>query len=769
MDHIMKLLEEDEDEKMHFSKADVDALTAALKRDVTEGNSSASEPAGAMMSQGMNHSQQWPISNPHGNPNQQSQLEKSSFTREDHVSSEQKQSLPGSDNQQHKVDASCTQEVDRSPFQLKQADAIEQSTLQCSKPSQLLIPENNANLVQESCITLNSEREVQLPVRQHMTQEATILEQGSDAVNEGTQVPFALLLPLITPQLDKESATGLNSLYVKLKKNEIPKIAFIRLMRCIVDDQMLKTAFSKRLAQVSIAQFIISYDVSSSLHTIFFIPCQVKVRNSQGATNKGQHEHQQEKAISQKVQHEHQQDPHGMQQDQMVSSSLNPFSQEREQYWFTRPQRHTKQQKQHLHSGLFPRYGSSSGNINQHSGVSNTSSMSVEPQCHPLVSPASFNQNTNSNQPASGIGTTKFDRAYPVTDANRMHADSSPHMTVVQHQSSPLESETTSDHSTSTSLQQEPKDLGTEQQQRPQSITTCNMSSGSFNLGTVPGGSKQDALDKEAGMIGFRASRFPAYFVTPALSVHQVSQMSNRRMPAVQLSGNIERGVLNKTFIGQKKPLETLSQPLSSKKRKVSGGFLKRTIEQLNDVTAISGVDVREEEKNLFSGSKEESRVSETSRRVVQEEEARLILQRVPLQKKLEGIMLKCGVRSISNDVEQCLSLCVEERMRGLIRNLIRVSKQRIDIMKQKHQTTITSVVRQQILLMNRKCREELEKKKTESEKMWNLIEPESNPATDGEKEKEGIRKASKANIEEICKMRTTAANVAARAAVGGR
>ena len=47
---------------------------------------------------------------------------------------------------------------------------------------------------------------------------------------------------------------------------------------------------------------------------------------------------------------------------------------------------------------------------------------------------------------------------------------------------------------------------------------------------------------------------------------------------------------------------------------------------------------LQEEEEQLFSVPKEDSRVSEASRKAVQEEEERLILQKIPLQKKLAEI-----------------------------------------------------------------------------------------------------------------------------------
>ncbi|KAK7840565.1 atp-dependent zinc metalloprotease ftsh 10 [Quercus suber] len=141
-----------------------------------------------------------------------------------------------------------------------------------------------------------------------------------------------------------------------------------------------------------------------------------------------------------------------------------------------------------------------------------------------------------------------------------------------------------------------------------------------------------------------------------------------------------------KPSIGQKKPLEAHGSlpPLPSIKQKVSGAFLDQSIEQLNDVTAVSGVNLR-----------------------------------------------------------------------------------RVDIEKPRHRTVVTSDVQQQIMTMNRKAREEWEKEQAEAEKLRRLND--GNNGVDGDKEKDdGRGKSLKANKEEDDKMRTTAANVAARATVGG-
>ncbi|KAJ0430929.1 putative transcription initiation factor TFIID component TAF4, RST domain-containing protein [Helianthus annuus] len=106
-------------------------------------------------------------------------------------------------------------------------------------------------------------------------------------------------------------------------------------------------------------------------------------------------------------------------------------------------------------------------------------------------------------------------------------------------------------------------------------------------------------------------------------------------------SGSNAKTSPEKPTVGQKKTLEAPVSSLS-KKQKVSEAF---SDQQLNDVTAVSGVRLREEKDQLFSGSKEGSRVSEDSRKVAQ----------AP-QKKLDEITAKRGVKNQSNDVERFLS-----------------------------------------------------------------------------------------------------------------
>ncbi|KAF7048746.1 hypothetical protein CFC21_057444 [Triticum aestivum] len=228
------------------------------------------------------------------------------------------------------------------------------------------------------------------------------------------------------------------------------------------------------------------------------------------------------------------------------------------------------------------------------------------------------------------------------------------------------------------------------------------------------------------------------------------AELNMQIQPSTQAppSGAASKTPEKKPSAGQKKPLEAIgsSPPPSGKKQKGSGGFHDQSIDQLNDVTAVSGVNLREEEEQLFSAPKEESRVSEAARKVVQLEEERLILQKGPLTKKLAEIMRKYNLKSIGCDVERCLSMCVEERLRGFISNTIRLSKQRVDVEKSRHHYyPLSSDVRSHILRVNREAREQWDRKlAADANRIRKQSDGDDNSVVSSEKDKAESRGTSK-------------------------
>ncbi|XP_057973427.1 transcription initiation factor TFIID subunit 4b isoform X2 [Malania oleifera] len=870
---IMKLLEEDEDETMH-SGADVEAFTAALNRDIEGDNSSSQLPdSDAVLSQGSNHTSsqlfsQWQTSSQDESTNSQNPHDLKNLQPQEQSAPEMdpKQLESGAENQQQQIESS--QELNRLPVQQKQSqdDRQEQHTeqvtcqysqstgvqiseknsmqsttgmqqkqsqdncqqrqeqkpVQFSQATGMQISEKNPVLIREPSRIYNSDTESQYSKFPKMNNQlATSAAQASNLMNRSSkQVPFALLLPVILPQLDKDRAMQLQTLYAKLKKNEIPKDGFVRHMRGIVGDQMLKMAVSKLQGQSRPTNYQLQpqpsaqqqhLKMSSSSAQQFTDPHSFAQPNQKGHGSPADASHiassaaqmqadssnnNAENSAKKSREMEHRSDSQGMQASQVSSSSLSAVSQERERS--TIPiQGLNKQQQQHLHFSQtsFSMFGSAGANYRPYSGANgNHPVSSLKPQSHDSqIRQLPLNQNmgpTPLGGATQGMAVTsvpKFERQNSITDPKRVQGGSLTHLTnnsTLQQNSVPWRPSTCADQnsgpfSTMAYVKQEPVEQANEQQQKsqlsvsqgPSSFSAVQVEQGNVIAGTL----RDESLEKHSSRMDFSSSTsmMPSSSVSTSMTsqVEPNVPLNPRVVPTTSPAGINTRTPPKKPSIGQKKPLEALgsSPPLSSKKQKVSGAFSDQSIEQLNDVTAVSGVNLREEEEQLLSGPKEDSRASEASRKVVQEEEERLILQRIPLKKKLAQIMARCGVMSVSNDAERCLSLCVEERLRGLISNLIRLSKQRVDSEKPRHRTFITSDVRQQILLMNRKSREEWEKKQAEAEKLRKLNEPDDSTGADGDKEKdEGRVKSIKPNKEEDDKMRTTAANVAARAAVGG-
>ncbi|KAK2660156.1 hypothetical protein Ddye_006689 [Dipteronia dyeriana] len=802
---IMKLLEEDEDESMH-SGADVEAFQAALNRDIG-GDLSTSQPSdsdsgniskrSAAFSQGKEgthgtHQSISPWQNTSQEENTNIQGLESAQRQEQHSSGmDLKQHGSVAENQQQHNDGCPPSQQKQSQDNCPQGPA-EQIPNQIPQTTGIQIAEKNPTQTHEPERMRNQDGESQYSKMQKMSnQPAVSAEQASNAINRGKQVPFALLLPALTPHLDKDRAMQLHTLYAKLKKNEIVKDVFVRHMRDIVGDQMLRLAVNQMQSQMGANQFQLQSQAAarqqqlrmpsvSAGATQFTDPHSFPQLHQKGTTSSadpalvpassasvhGSTFPIKENSAQKSRELERQPGSHGIHVSQMSSSSPSTTSQERE-----RPsvplQGLNKQQQQQLHypPTSFSMYGSSGANYHPFSGTNvNPPGSSLKPHPHDSQMRQIGHHQGIGSTPAGGGGSLS-------------------HFTnnsMVQQNSVPWQASTNKDQSSGMStmayVKPEPVDQGTEQQNKSHLSTSQGLSAAQVEHGhAIPLILKDEPLDKQSPRVGYStpASIMPSNSVSPSTTTQPDPNipLSSRMSSVTSPAGINARTPPKKPSIGQKKPLETLgsSPPQSNKKQKASGAFLDQSIEQLNDVTAVSGVNLREEEEQLFSGSKEDSRVSEASRRVVQEEEEKLILQKTPLQKKLAEIMAKCGVKSLSNDVERCLSLCVEERLRGILCNLIKMSKQRVDAEKPRHRTIITSDVRQQIMTMNRTAKEEWEKKQAEAEKLRKLNEPEGDNGVDGDKEKDdGRSKTVKVNKEEDDKMRTNAANVAARAAVGG-
>ncbi|WOL16961.1 transcription initiation factor TFIID subunit 4b-like isoform X2 [Canna indica] len=842
---IMKLLEEDEDESMH-SGADVDALSAALNRDIGGDLAAINPPsesdAGIFM-QGSNSAlkevlENWEASTEVGNDQQIQQKEqKQPLQSSKHLSGELIQ--PGSVAQPRDKQVHNRAEHDQPPLQQKASNSdnlhqqSETSSLQFIEKEQMKKPDQNAicdpNKVEgpKHEFSQHSENQHQQKIGQHsISQQITsanlanmvsqksenqpqqmVQQSNNQQISTGNQpnmaasrskavasIPFQMLVPILMAHLDKDRSMQLQSTFGKLRNNEVSKEDFLRVIKNIVGDQMLKQAAQKvqmqlqtqasRNAQANTNPFLLQAQASSqqlssssaqqltgpqscpALHSgpssqnvkftgspnrQPYAPPKVQPGTDLAAPN----------TINLKSREvENRSDGKGAHSPQSYTSNTNITNPERDASIVS--QAVNKQQHTQLQQTSFPKSGSTS--ISSHAYPRPSMGLSTS------LRPESLDSNTRQVSASQGAVSTRQTHPMGVMNAPR-YEQSSANETKRQ-KTGTMTSSSASQQNTVMwqTANKELKDSAfpsmtyVKQEIIDQTSEPPNKSnfasSESTSLGSARVNQRNSALESSRMMATAQGS-LP----------NQSDQTVHNQIPsATTLAGANTKSLLKKPSVGQKKPFEALgsSPPMPSKKQKTSGTSLDQSIEQLNDVTAVSGVNIREEEEQLLSG-KDESRASEATRRIVQEEEERLLLQKTPLQKKLSIIMLKCGLNHIGGDVERCLSLCVEERLKGLISYLIRLSKQRIDIEKSRHGLVITSDVRHQILMMNQKAKEEWDKKKAEeSEKLRKVNDIDGNMGVDAEKEKEDGRSKNKGNKDEDDKMRTNAANVAARAAVGG-
>ncbi|CAD5172929.1 unnamed protein product [Musa acuminata subsp. malaccensis] len=861
---IMKLLEEDEDESMH-SGADVEALSAALNRDIGGDPAALARPpesdTGVSMLGSSSASKQvlgqWQTSSEVENEQQIQQKEQKRHLQssEQHSSGgeliqagsvsqpqdEQINNQPQHDCPTIQQEASHSDDLQRQPeanlLEKEQVKKPEQNTIQASdivegrkqevaqhseNQQQHLTQQSNSQQIASANIAnmavQHSENQQQHIVQQSNSQQIPTSNQANMAMRRtkaASSIPFHLLIPILRPHLDKDRSMQLQAIFAKLRNNEVSKEDFLRVIRNIVGDQMLRQAAQKvqvqlqaqaaRGAQTNTNSFSLQSQASSQ-QLASSVPPQItgaqsfpalhSIPSSQSLKVTGSPPHQPyvppltfqaqpgtgltapDNSTQKPREVETKSDGKGAQSVQNYTSNTNITNPERDVSMVSLQPVNKQQHHAQLPQSSFSVSGATSSyNTHAYPRPSMSSSTSIRPQnldSHARqvsVTPGAVSTQLRPTQSVSVINVPKYEQN-PANEAKRQQVGS---VTASQHNPIAWQLSANKDQKGNTfpsmAVKQELVDQSSEP---PNKSHFASSESTLFGSAHVNQGNHALGSSSTTGTTQISGS-------VPS-QVDQIVQLHSHISSATPpLGGATAKTPSKKPSVGQKKLFEApgSSPPMPSKKQKTSGTSLDQSIEQLNDVTAVSGVNLREEEEQLLSGLKEESRASEATRRIVQEEEERLLLLKAPLQRKLSDIMLKCGLKNIGGDVERCLSMCVEERLKGLISYLIRLSKQRVDIEKSRHRFVITSDVRRQILLANQKTKEEWDKKQAEeSEKLRKVNEMDGNTGVDAEKDKEdGRPKALKvalifnkiqANKEEDDKMRATAANVAARAAVGG-
>ncbi|CAM6016894.1 unnamed protein product [Sphagnum balticum] len=602
---------------------------------------------------------------------------------------------------------------------------------------------------------------------------ASQASKKSGGISQG--ISFGALMPLLQAHLPPEQNQQLNSLYQKFKQSEITREDFVRGARVIVGDQVLTTA--AKPIQLSAEQLSASRPPAQPLQAASL---QQQQKEQEELMQMASHTHQQS------IQQPHQQpklevQPHTSLQSNQTKPPLPlPPQQSKPSDQAQLTADSTEYPDQHVTPSMLSQQAKHE--VEKPLVTTQPARPHVplqQPQITPSPSPfGSFQPRPPLITPQT-VGPVAHPSQSPVQRVSTLPQFSAMPAQSLAAQLKPGVSSPTSD----SSLQPEKplskyakQKLRKEQKRHSYSsfLLFFDQVSQQPHTGPVSVPTTPPSLVNSASVLGsgVGTTQTPSTGgVVPVQGQNSMHQQGLATAPVSQpLSAAVKTPPKVLPLAGQKKPAEPMpqaSQP-ASKKQKLQGGEADQSIDQLNDVTAVSGVNLREEEEQLLAGPKEESRTTAAMRKFVQEEEERLFLEKGPLRTKAQAIAAKCGIKSVSEDVERCLSMCVEERLRSMLYKLIKLSKQRCDLEKDMHKVVVTSDPRRQVLLMKKRSKEASEKKLAEENERLRKLNEKKDKGPLADAENEDLRaKVQKAQQEEEDKMRANAANVAARAAVG--
>ncbi|MQL85696.1 hypothetical protein Taro_018222, partial [Colocasia esculenta] len=509
-----------------YSGAAVEALTAALNRDIgmdmaAPSISQPSDPPGtlgALVTDSNSTTNQlidkWQASNQEDQTAHQTvQLEeqKDLQAQEQYLTSVEQPNHQQNAQQQQQIDSQSENEnltvlqenLSTDQHQLQKDQVVEKNMVSISQ-------ENSVQESQQDKLQ-HSEDQQESFVQQLNDQQTSTSDQGNSPVRpmKSGSIPFTILIPILRPNLDKDRSMQLEAVFAKLRANDISKEDFLRVIKNIVGDQMLRQAAMKIAARNSQsgsrpqqlqasqlqtsrgAQHFVEGQSISHLHSLS------SMQPQRGQTSTSVHQlveeskrlatHQSQVTVStvdvrpdigcaKSNEVDNQSDSQGHHPAQVSSTSMNVVKQESE-VSLVSVQAVNKQQHHHPSSLL---YG---GTVNSYvftrppgsSSVTSKKSQSQGSQIRQLTQQGILPPQAGATQPMNMMNASMYEVQSTVTDANK-HEGSVSHLTShlsplqsqVTWQSSTSKEQKASSLSTMSFVKQEVAEQTVEQQNRPQ-------------------------------------------------------------------------------------------------------------------------------------------------------------------------------------------------------------------------------------------------------------------------------------------------------------
>ncbi|XP_035758928.1 transcription initiation factor TFIID subunit 4B isoform X2 [Egretta garzetta] len=270
---------------------------------------------------------------------------------------------------------------------------------------------------------------------------------------------------------------------------------------------------------------------------------------------------------------------------------------------------------------------------------------------------------------------------------------------------------------------------------------------------------KQLVVQQPSGTIVKQVSTLPQ----PSALTLQTS--AEKRMPLntlVQTNQFPAGSILKQITLPGNKILSLQASPVQKAKIKENGATSFRDEDDINDVTSMAGVNLKEENACIFATN------SELIGTVIRSCADEPFLSSEALQKKILNIGKRHDIMELNSDVVNLISHATQERLRGLLEKLTVIAQHRVSTHKGSDKYIVSSDTRAQLRFLEKL--DHLEKQRKNEEEREMLLRAAKSRSNKEDPEQLRLKqKAKEMQQLELAQMQQREANLTALAAIGPR
>uniref|UniRef100_A0A8V5FU03 Uncharacterized protein n=1 Tax=Melopsittacus undulatus TaxID=13146 RepID=A0A8V5FU03_MELUD len=242
-------------------------------------------------------------------------------------------------------------------------------------------------------------------------------------------------------------------------------------------------------------------------------------------------------------------------------------------------------------------------------------------------------------------------------------------------------------------------------------------------------------------------------------------QTSQKRMPLntlVQTSQFPAGSILKQITLPGNKILSLQASPVQKTEIKANGATSFRVEDNINDVTSMAGVNLKEENACILATN------SELIGTVIHSCADEPFLSSEALQKKILNIGKRHDIMELNSDVVNLISHATQERLRGLLEKLTVIAQHRVSTHKGSDSYIVSSDTKAQLRFLEEL--DHLEKRRRDEEEREMLLRAAKSRSNKEDPEQLRLKqKAKEMQQLELAQIQKREANLTALAAIGSR